>query len=201
MKIFIDKRFYNYVHLQYIADKDWICGYCTCHVSSERGYEIRGTHDGQSSQAGGIYICPNCGGPTFFSPQRDVLPSPMFGNTIGHLPTDIEATYEEARRCTGQNCHTAAVLLCRKILMNIAVSQEAKKGLKFIQYVEFLSENHFIPPNGKQWVEYIREKGNEATHEISVMTPDDSEKTLIFTSMLLKFVYEFSELLPPSDDS
>jgi len=32
----------------------------------------------------------------------------------------LNSLYEEARRCTSQNCFTAAVLLCRKMLMNIA---------------------------------------------------------------------------------
>jgi hypothetical protein len=41
----------------------------------------------------------------------------------------LNQLYEEARRCTGQGCFTAAVLLCRKMLMNIAVEQGAAEGL------------------------------------------------------------------------
>ena len=53
--------------------------------------------------------------------------------------------------------------------MNIAVVQGAEEGLKFIEYVEYLASNGFIPPNGKGWVDHIRQKGNEATHEIALM--------------------------------
>lgn len=53
--------------------------------------------------------------------------------------------------------------------MNIAVEQGADENLRFIEYVNYLSDNGFIPPNGKQWVDHIRKKGNEATHEIKMM--------------------------------
>ena len=201
MKVFVDRKSVNYRQLQEIDNKSWICGYCTHKVASDRGYRIGPHSDGSGSQIGGVYICPNCGAPTFFSPQGDVLPSPAYGNAIEHLPLDIEVAYEEARRCTSQNCHTAAVLLCRKILMNIAVNQGAKEGLRFIEYVNFLSENGYVPPNGKHWVDHIRKKGNEATHEISVMKPDDAKEIIVFTEMLLKFVYEFPAMISSSQNS
>ena len=94
--------------------------------------------------------------------------SPALGNPVQHVPDSLNALYEEARRCTGQGCYTGAVLLCRKMLMNIAVEQEAKEGLNFIEYVNFLSEKGYVPPNGKHWVDHIRKKGNEATHEIAL---------------------------------
>jgi len=80
--------------------------------------------------------------------------------------------------------------------MNIAVAQGAKEGLKFIEYVEYLANNGYIPPNGKTWVDHIRRKGNEATHEISLMTQTDAEELVSFVEMLLKFVYEFPSRVP-----
>ena len=53
--------------------------------------------------------------------------------------------------------------------MNLAVSQGADQNLKFIEYVDYLACNGFVPPNGRGWVDHIRKKGNEATHEIVVM--------------------------------
>ncbi len=79
--------------------------------------------------------------------------------------------------------------------MNIAVSQGANGELKFVEYVNFLSEKGYIPPNGKQWVDHIRKKGNEATHEILLMKPDDAREILMFTEMLLKFIYEFPAMV------
>ena len=87
--------------------------------------------------------------------------------------------------------HTAAVLCCRKLLMNIAVSKGAKEGLQFIKYVEFLSDNHYVPPDAKDWVDHIRKKGNEATHEIAIMKREDAEEIISFVEMILRLVYEF----------
>lgn len=82
------------------------------------------------------------------------------------------------------------------MLMNIAVQQGAKEGLRFIEYVEYLGANGFIPPNGKGWVDHIRKKGNEATHEISLMNLSDAEELIAFTEMLLKFIFEFPARVP-----
>lgn len=96
------------------------------------------------------------------------------------------------------NSFTATVLVCRKMLMNIAVAQGTEAGLTFVKYVEFLASNHFVPPNGKGWVDHIRSKGNEATHEIALMTSDDAGELISFVEMLLKFIYEFPAKVPAS---
>jgi hypothetical protein len=80
--------------------------------------------------------------------------------------------------------------------MNIAVSQGAKPGGSFISYVEYLASNGYVPPNGKGWVDHIRKKGNEATHEIVLMTQDDAQELISFSEMLLKFIYEFPNRVP-----
>jgi hypothetical protein len=107
------------------------------------------------------------------------------------LPADIAALYNEARNCMAVHSYTAAVLICRKLLMNIAVSQKAKENQAFIHYVDYLASQGYVPPNGRTWVDRIRTKGNEATHEIKLMSQPDAEELLSFTEMLLKFVYEF----------
>ena len=81
--------------------------------------------------------------------------------------------------------------------MNMAVAQGAKTGLAFIDYVQFLADNGYVPPKGKGWVDHIRKKGNEATHEISAMSKADAEELLSFSEMLLKFIYEFPSKVPP----
>lgn len=114
-----------------------------------------------------------------------------------YLPTSTLCTREEARS-SGQNCFTGAVLLCRKMLMNIAVQQGAAEGLKFIEYVNFIAEKGYVPPNGKHWVDHIRKKGNEATHEIAVMGEQDAKELISFIEMLLRFIYEFPSMVPVS---
>jgi hypothetical protein len=85
------------------------------------------------------------------------------------------------------------------MLMNIAVSEGADQGLRFIEYVNYLAENGFVPPRGEAWVDYIRTRGNEATHEIALMTQDDAEAVVRFVEMLLRFIYAFPGLVPSED--
>jgi hypothetical protein len=179
-----------------LSNAKFVCGYCNTNVSSIKGYKLGVHGDGSGKQVGGIYICSNCGGPSFFSPNGSRYPMPALGNSVQHVPVDLNSLYEEARRCSSQNCFTGAVLICRKMLMNIAVEQGAAEGLKFIEYVNFLSDKGFVPPNGKHWVDHIRKKGNEATHEIAVMQEQDAKELVIFVEMLLKFIYEFPKLVP-----
>ena len=77
--------------------------------------------------------------------------------------------------------------------MSIAVSKGAKEGLHFIEYVSFLSDKGYVPPDGKEWVDHIRTKSNEANHEIRIMTREEAEELINFSSMLLKLIYEFPE--------
>ena len=95
------------------------------------------------------------------------------------------------------SAYTASVLACRKLLMNIAVAQGAAEGKKFAEYVQYLADNGYVPPNGKGWVDHIRKKGNEATHEIPHMERGDAEELIAFAEMLLKFIYEFPARYPP----
>jgi hypothetical protein len=85
---------------------------------------------------------------------------------------------------------------CSHVRVGPAVQQGTKESLKFIEYVEHLAANGFIPPNGKAWVDHIMKKGNEATHEIALMTQGDAEELIEFTEMLLKFIYDFPKRVP-----
>ncbi len=58
-------------------------------------------------------------------------------------------------------------------------------------YVCFLADNVWIPPNGREWVDEIRKRGNEQNHEIVLATREDAAELLDFIEMLLRFVYEF----------
>lgn len=107
-----------------------------------------------------------------------------------YLPKGVEQLYEEARNCISVNAFNSSILSCRKLLMNVAHSKGAEEGKKFIYYVDYLNTNHYIPPNSLAWVDHIRKKGNQATHEILNMTRDDAMELLDFTEILLRNVFE-----------
>ncbi len=170
-----------------VKSRPYKCGYCGHEVASSAGYFADSTHY--------VCLCPHCVEPTYFSGEKQI-PGVGFGDEVLHLPESVHAIYREARNCVAASCYTAAVLALRKLLMNIAVTQGAATGKPFIEYVEYLADKGFVPPNGKGWVDHIRRKGNEATHEIVLMSKADAEELISFSEMLLKFIYEFPKRVP-----
>jgi hypothetical protein len=179
--------------LAQLNSRSYVCGYCGNDIATNYGYFGR---DPVSRFSFLIYICHKCGQPTYFDFYSRQFPGPAYGNTVSGInDNNVQDIYEEARKCLSVNSSTASVLCCRKLLMNIAVSKGAKEGLSFIEYVEYLSNQGFVPPNGKEWVDHIRKKGNEATHEIKIINKDDAIELLSFCEMLLKFIFEFPSKL------
>jgi len=170
-----------------IGPRSFRCKFCDKDVASRMGYFQKETN-------WRIYLCPNCARPTFFKGNKQT-PAPLLGYSVRELPDNINSLYNEIRDCTGINAYTSSVLACRKLLMHIAVEQGAPEGKSFLSYVEFLAEKGFIPPNGREWVDHIRDKGNEANHEIILMSQDDAFDLINFAEMLLKFIYEFPKRL------
>jgi hypothetical protein len=104
---------------------------------------------------------------------------------------EVKALYKEARNCMKVNAYTAAVMCCRKLLMNVAVTEGADEGLKFWQYVKYLSDKGHITVNARKWVDHIRDKGNDTNHEIEMMSRQDAEQLIKFSEMLLRTMYEY----------
>ncbi|GAI56356.1 unnamed protein product, partial [marine sediment metagenome] len=157
---------YRWSSISNIASKPYVCGYCSQPLSSEKGFFADLFRDGASTGLRShVYICHFCGKPTFFDVDGKQTPGPKYGNSVSGIEDEkINKLYEEARKCIGTNAYTAAILTCRKLLMHIAVEKGAAKNLSFIDYVAYLSDKGYIPPDSKEWVDEIREKGNEATH-------------------------------------
>lgn len=164
------------------------CYNCGSLVASEIGYGHQ-EHSARGSLEF-IYICPHCHNPTYF-PVGNQIPSPLLGEEVDNLPDNVKQLYKEARKCTGAGAYTAAILACRKLLMHIAVEKGAKPGESFKKYVEYLAAKGYIPPDGKEWVDHIKDKGNEANHEIVLMSQEEAKDLITFLQMLLLFIYDF----------
>ena len=165
-----------------VKSERFTCGYCGVFVGSHFGFITTGV--------AGIHICPSCSLPSYFSEVREQVPAPPFGNDVQHLPADVDRLYSEARDCISAGACTATALLCRKLLMNVAVAKGAAPGEQFVGYVNFIEAQHLVPPGSKLWLDHIRAKGNDATHEIPSVTRPEVEELLAFVEMLLKFVFE-----------
>jgi hypothetical protein len=89
------------------------------------------------------------------------------------------------------NAYTAAVMCCRKLLMNVAVAEGADEGKRFAEYVDYLADEGYLGAKAKVWVDRIRDKGNDANHEITLMGREDAEQLIQFSEMMLKTMYEY----------
>lgn len=175
--------------IEQLPARNYTCGHTGCgrEVGSEKGWFHQTTKNERDAY---IYICPVCQSPTFF-PDTSQIPGVSIGDAIGHLPEEIAHLYGEIRMATSQEAFTAAVLACRKLLMHIAVEKGAPENSSFVDYVNYLADNHYAPPNSAAWVDKIRQKGNEANHEITIIGKEDALEIITFLEMLLKFIYEF----------
>jgi uncharacterized protein DUF4145 len=180
-------------NIQSTAARPYQCPYCGKEIASEKAFS--------SGHGDWIHVCPLCTNPTYFTYEGDQFPDVSPGEDVAHVPPDVDALYREARDAIGAGAYTGAVLLARKLLMNIGVAQGAKEGESFVAYVEYLADKGFVPPNGRGWVDHIRTKGNEANHEIVVMARTDAEELISFIEMLLKFIYEFPSRVPQTGTS
>jgi hypothetical protein len=186
-----------------LQSKSYRCGYCDNLVASDRGYTTAAEGLPTRIEPNGyifgavLYVCHHCNNPTYFR-EWTQIPSPKFGNPVLHVPKDVTALYNEARQCFSVGAYTSIVMCCRKLLMHIAVDRGAPTGKTFAEYVTFLESKHYIPPNGTEWADLIRKRGNEANHEIVIIDEPDAKVLVTFVEMLLKFIYEFPAAAKPT---
>jgi len=138
-------------------------------------------------------ICNNCGHGSVYD-NGDLYPNSKFGPIIEGLPEEVMKAYEEARSCFSINAFTASELICRKILMHVAVDKGAKENEAFTYYLSQLGEQGYITPPMTKWVALIREHGGKATHLIEAPDRKRAESTLMFTAELLRLIYEMEHM-------
>ncbi len=85
--------------------------------------------------------------------------------------------------------------------MAFAARHGAKEGESFLNYIDYLVREGYVPPNGRPWVDKIRTKGNEATHQLPSISKQDAELVVRFTEMLLRFTFEMPSMLEAAEQS
>lgn len=108
-----------------------------------------------------------------------------------NVPKELSGLYQEARDCVSVGASHAAVMVCRKLLMHVAVLHGAEGGGSFVTYVNYLADKHLVPPAAEAWVDEIRQLGNDANHEIFDIDQTQAKSAVDFVAMLLKLLYEF----------
>lgn len=186
-----------------IMEATYTCGYCGSRVTSNEGMFL-----GERSSAGtlhnnlpqGVFICTNCKLPSFIYSDTQI-PGVNFGNVVSDIPEKVNSVYEEARKSFSVGAYTGVILLCRKLLMHVSVDLGANENKRFIEYVDYLKDNHYVPKNSEGWIDAIRKFGNKSTHDIVINTKEDAEKMIKFSEMLLKMNYEYPALMSQESDS
>jgi hypothetical protein len=137
-----------------------------------------------------IYICHECHHPTYFNDRGEQFPKAPPGQRIKHLEEDVNNLYEEARRCFLVAAYTAAAMVLRKILMNVAVAEGADEDKDYNTYVNYLNSKNLVPTKCKFLIDKIRVDGNDANHKIRSVTEEEATVLLTLVELLLKTTYE-----------
>lgn len=174
-----------------LSSESFICGHCGNPIASNVGYFRSQRPDGSGGQIEHIYICHHCFRPTYLGSGQQIPGVRPGADVSGIDDAGVEKLYDEVRDSFSKGAFTTTVLGCRKLLMHVAVSKGAKSNQNFVDYVEYLSSKGYVPPDAKSWVDHIRTKGNEANHEIVIMSEEEAKDLIAFVEMLLKLVYEF----------
>jgi len=99
----------------------------------------------------------------------------------------------------GVGAHTAAVMMCRKLLLYVAVANglPAKAGNRapeFYKVAEHLESEGIITKLMRSWVDRIKDVGNDANHDLPHIESDDAMDVATFTEQLLRLAYELPAL-------
>lgn len=125
------------------------------------------------------------------------------------LGTVEQEAWEEVRSVLSVSAWTAAVMLCRKIILHVAVAHGlpekdgSNRSPNFDKAVTHLLSVGLITPPMKPWVDHIRKVGNEANHDLPATAEDSAMRVATFTEQLLILAYEMpavmGETLPPPE--
>lgn len=170
----------------------WTCFFCGENMSGwPQGWRLV-TQNQQ--HLGWVRICNACNLPTFFGADGEPASEGPYGRTLERVPNDARRVYDEARRCCSIEAYSAAVLLCRKLIVHIAhdLQPEDLKGKRqsFQEYIDWLNMSGYIPPKGKGLVNWLKERGNAENHEIVMASREDAEKIIDLSYALLLWNYE-----------
>jgi Domain of unknown function (DUF4145) len=160
----------------------WRCGHCGNRV----GVPNPVWQAGESK----AIMCPVCAEVTalvhgaYYPPAREHA-------AVEHLPPDVDVAWNEAVNSAGAGAFTASEIMCRKILMHVAVDKTgADEGKAFTEYIDALDSAGYIPTGLKPKIDEIRTRGNVANHELPASDKEVADRTLSVTRFLLVSIYE-----------
>lgn len=135
--------------------------------------------------------CPGCRAGSIKNKHGVVYPVAPTGRPVKNLPKDVAQAWQEAGLAHSAGAYTAAEMMCRKILMHLAVDQaDAEPGKPFTNYIDTLDKKGFITAGLKPVIDQVRNRGNVANHKLPASSDEESMITLTITGHLLEAMYE-----------
>ena len=106
---------------------------------------------------------------------------------IGQHSREVLRLFDEADSCFSAGYYSATAMLCRKIIMNIAVTKFNYPGNKnFSEYIQCMKANNDIGTPLVSRLHDILRIGNDANHEIPTMDSDKAKETLELSADFLQ---------------
>ncbi|GAA0986839.1 hypothetical protein ENKNEFLB_01950 [Nocardioides aquaticus] len=140
--------------------------------------------------------CPTCKAAAIVD-GAVVLPRQSGLRNPAGQPEPDQYVWDEVRACMSAGAHNAVVMLCRKLLFHLAVSQglppknARNRAPSFEQAVNHLEAEGLVTSRMRPWVVKIKDVGNEANHEIPRVTAADARTIAKFTEQMLLMTYEY----------
>lgn len=194
----------------------YTCGFCSSMSAPNRAYLGPSQIDGNAMAW--IYICSFCGQPTYRDLDGKMTPQPSYGRDIPKIRNeDAGKLYREAQNCYQVGAFTAAVLVCRKLLLNVTnavkleradeieaagkdATREREPFSEFAPCITWLSHNDYIPRRMINAFREIPRIGGDATHTMPLMEVKEAELLINRSYDLLMMVYVHPSDTPPDDD-
>jgi hypothetical protein len=104
-------------------------------------------------------------------------------------PPDLAKLYEEAALAYSAGAFTASSMACRKLLMACACDKSASDGLRFVEYVDYITNSVLTFPAAKASIDKIRDIGNDANHKIQFINQPDAARAMKIVTYLLNTIY------------
>ena len=185
-----------------------VCGGCGLLVAAEAVYgsPVVGTgplDNNSAAMNSTLWLqCPNCGEGSVKLRTGAVYPAAPVGAPLKGLPTEVDGAWREAGTAFSVSAYTACEMMCRKLLMHVAVDKAGSKpGKHFVEYVNDLESAGLIISRLKPLLDRVKDRGNEANHQIPSSSEKDSRWTLTVTRYLLEGVYQLPSDYPISEEA
>lgn len=104
-------------------------------------------------------------------------------------PKNVLSSYKEMMACLNTNSYTSYAMMCRRILMLVAINLGATENKSFQHYVKYLENYGCVTSLMKKWVEHIRKIGNRANHDCEPVSKRHAMFALMFIVALITKVY------------